>query len=68
MNTLFLQDRERRKLKKIITSAAGFPPTEMHSISTSRSSVVRRVGPCTILGGSGGTNTETMANLDLIGG
>lgn len=51
-----------------LTSAAGFPANDTHSSSISLSSVVTRKSPCTILGGSGGTRTVTVANLDRIPG
>lgn len=51
-----------------ITSAAGFPPTDTHSNSISRSSVVTRKSPCKMRGGSGGTNTVSVANLDRMPG
>lgn len=50
----------------VCTSAAGFPPTDTHSSSTSLSSVVSRTGPWRIFGGSGGTKTDNWANLDRI--
>lgn len=49
----------------VLTSAAGFPPTLMHSIVSSRSSVVTRKSPWRILGFWGGTRTLNRANLDL---
>uniref|UniRef100_A0A8W7P211 Uncharacterized protein n=1 Tax=Anopheles coluzzii TaxID=1518534 RepID=A0A8W7P211_ANOCL len=51
-----------------VISAAGLPPTDTHSSSISRSSVVTRKSPCTIFGGSGGTNTVSVAKLDLMPG
>lgn len=51
-----------------ITSAAGFPPTDTHSNSISRSSVVTRKSPCRIFGGSGGTSTVSDANRERIPG
>lgn len=50
------------------TSAAGFPPTETHSRSISWSSTAWSTGLWSILGGSGGTRTVSLAYLDLIGG
>lgn len=50
------------------TSAAGLPPTDTHSNSISRSSVVTRKSPCKIFGGSGGTSTDIVANLERIPG
>uniref|UniRef100_A0A182V7F7 Uncharacterized protein n=1 Tax=Anopheles merus TaxID=30066 RepID=A0A182V7F7_ANOME len=51
-----------------VISAAGLPPTDTHSSSISLSSVVTRKSPCTIFGGSGGTNTVSVAKLDLMPG
>lgn len=47
-----------------LTSAAGLPPTEMHSSSISRSSVVTIKSPWVIFGSSGGTSIVIVANLD----
>ena len=57
-----------RPMATVLTSAAGFPANDMHSSSISLSSVVTRKSPCTILGGSGGTRTVRVANLDRIPG
>lgn len=55
-----------------LTSAAGFPPDEIHSSSISLSSVVTMwsmlVLPFTIFGSSGGTRTVTLAYRDRIAG
>lgn len=51
----------------ILTSAAGLPPRETHWISTSRSSVVLRVSPLTMIGFSGGTFTVKTASRDRMG-
>lgn len=53
--------------KMILTSAAGLPPRETHWISTSRSSVVLRVSPLTMIGFSGGTFTVKTASRDRMG-
>lgn len=52
----------------IVTSAAGFPPTDIHSNSISRSSVVTIKSPWIIFGGSGGTRIVSVAKRDRIPG
>lgn len=56
------------KLKFYVTSAAGFPPTDIHSNSISRSSVVTIKSPWIIFGGSGGTKIVSVAKRDRIPG
>lgn len=55
-----------RKYKLVVlpTSAAGFPFSDTHSNSISWSSVVTKLSPCSIFGGSGDLSTLNVAYFD----